>query len=99
MDVLFDNFQAVKRHNLTKMWLMKIVDERVSIYYSKSDSGFSHAWFFPPLIFMCLSVKQSLSNSPFPGNSISCNNGTAIFTFNSALLPLLIIFALSGPND
>lgn len=60
MDVLFDNFQAVKRHNLTKMWFMKIIDERVSIYHSKSDSVFSHIWFPPPLIFMCLCVKQKL---------------------------------------
>lgn len=31
MNVLFDIFQAVKRHNLTKMWFTKIIDERVSI--------------------------------------------------------------------
>lgn len=42
IEVLFDNFQAVKRHNLTKMWFMKIIDERVSIYPSESDSGFNN---------------------------------------------------------
>lgn len=45
-EVLFYNFQAVKRHNLTKMWFMKIIDERVSIYPSETDSGFSHIWVF-----------------------------------------------------
>lgn len=59
MDVLFRHFQAVKRHNLTKMWFMKIIDERVSIYQSKTDSGLSHICFFA-LIFMCLCVKQKL---------------------------------------
>lgn len=59
MDVLFDNFQAVKRHNLTKMWFMKIIDERVSIYNSRSDSGFSCTWCFP-LNFMRLCLKQKL---------------------------------------
>ena len=59
MDALFDNFQAVRRHNLTKMWFMKIIDERVSIYHSRSNSGFSCMWVFP-LNFMYFCVKQKL---------------------------------------
>lgn len=55
MEVLYDNFQAVKTHNLTKMWFMKIIDERVSIYPSESDPGLSHIWVFSSLfLYVCV---------------------------------------------